>query len=148
MSNQSIEKRELPEWRKRAEFRRENKAWLKYSGKIALRMLSALEDRDDLNQKKLAELANVSPQYISKILKGEENLSLQTIALFSTILKADLITFPSFKYNETSVLTLHFHVSANHFILITPIETNYLLPAIHLEAFNIPFTINTEFQII
>jgi transcriptional regulator with XRE-family HTH domain len=108
MSNQNIEKRELPEWRKRAQFRKENSVWLKFSGKIALRMLAALEDIPDMNQKRLAELADVSPQHISKVLKGEENLTLKSIARFSEILGKDLIEFPSYKYHEKAYFSVTF----------------------------------------
>lgn len=108
MSNHNIEKRELPQWRKVAQFRRENKSWLRYSGKIALRILSAIEDYPDMNQKRLAELADVSPQQISKIVKGEENLTLKTIAKLSEILGQELISFPSFKYNECNAYSISF----------------------------------------
>jgi transcriptional regulator with XRE-family HTH domain len=87
-------------WAEKAKFRLQNRKWLGYSGKIALRVLSAVEDMPEMNQKKLAALAGVSPQQISKIVQGKENLTLKTIAKLSDILGVDLITFPSFKYNE------------------------------------------------
>ena len=83
-----------------AKFRIENKTWLNYSRNIAIRIISALEDNENMSQKTLAEKLEVSPQYISKILKGQENLSLSTIAKISTVLGVDLISFPYFKYNE------------------------------------------------
>lgn len=85
-------------WREEAEFRFKNRKWLKYSGNIALRILAAIEDREDLSQTKLAELINVTPQYISKILKGHENLTLETIAKLSEALNVELISFPDYKY--------------------------------------------------
>ena len=83
-----------------AKFRIENKTWLNYSRNIAIRIISALEDNENMSQKTLAEKLEVSPQYISRILKGQENLSLSTIAKISTVLGVDLISFPNFKYNE------------------------------------------------
>lgn len=38
---------------------------------------------------------NVTPQFISKVLKGEENLSLETIANFGKALDIKLIQIPS-----------------------------------------------------
>lgn len=83
-----------------AKFRIENRTWLNYSKNIALRIISALEDNENMSQKSLAEKLDVSPQYVNKILKGQENLSLSTIAKISTVLGVDLISFPYFKYNE------------------------------------------------
>ncbi|GEP95352.1 helix-turn-helix transcriptional regulator [Chitinophaga cymbidii] len=65
-------------WMEQARFRRENKAWLKKSAIIALRVLKALKAQG-LTQKDLAEKMSVSPQQINKIVKGHENLTLETI---------------------------------------------------------------------
>ena len=59
-------------WREALEYRQENKIWLRYSQRIAMLML-------EINQKQLAEMMNCSQQYISKVLKGRENLSLETL---------------------------------------------------------------------
>lgn len=66
-------------WMEQARFRRENKAWLKKSAFIALKVLNALKDQG-LSQKDLAEKMGISPQQINKIVKGHENLTLETIA--------------------------------------------------------------------
>jgi transcriptional regulator with XRE-family HTH domain len=83
-----------------AKFRIENKKWLSYSSNIALRVLAALEESKEMTQKTLAEKVGVSPQYINKVLKGQENLSLQTIAKLSEALNMELITFPKFLFDE------------------------------------------------
>ena len=83
-----------------AKFRIENKKWLSYSSNIALRVLAALEESEQMTQKALAETIGVSPQYINKVLKGQENLSLQTIAKLSEALNIELITFPKFLFYE------------------------------------------------
>jgi len=83
-----------------AKFRIENKKWLSYSSNIALRVLAALEESEDMTQKSLAETVGVSPQYINKVLKGQENLSLQTIAKLSEALNIELITFPKFLFDQ------------------------------------------------
>lgn len=65
-------------WREKAEWRRANKDWLVYSRKIAINIAIVLESQG-ISQRELAERMGCSPQYISRILKGEENLSLETI---------------------------------------------------------------------
>ena len=83
-----------------AKFRIENKKWLSYSSNIALRVLASLEESEEMTQKSLAEKVGVSPQYINKVLKGQENLSLQTIAKLSEALNMELITFPKFLFDQ------------------------------------------------
>ena len=58
---------------------RANKEWLRYSQNIVMRMLDKME-AEGITQKQLAERMNCSQQYVSKILKGCENLSLETVA--------------------------------------------------------------------
>lgn len=85
------------QWATAVDFRLKNKKWLDYSGKIALRVLSAIDSTDGMNQKKLAELMEVSPQQVSKIVSGNENLTLETIAKLSTALRIELLHFPRIK---------------------------------------------------
>lgn len=85
-------------WLGQAEYRIKNR-WLNYSSQIARRILAAIEDREDWNQTKLAELLQVSPQQISKIVAGRENLTLETIYKLSDTLQVDLISFPAYKYS-------------------------------------------------
>lgn len=66
-------------WREEAEWRRENWSWLQYSQRIAVMLLSYMK-RENLTQSAMAEKMNCTQQYISKILKGSENLSLETLA--------------------------------------------------------------------
>lgn len=96
-------------WLTSAETRFRKRKWLNYSSKIARRILAAMEDSDNINQKKLANILDVSPQYINKVVKGKENLSLETIAKLSEALKVELISFPDYKYSPTknSVMTTH-----------------------------------------
>ncbi len=65
-------------WRERAEWRRENKSWLRHSQKIAMMMLEKMETLG-LTQRALAERMGCSQQYVSRILKGHENLSIETM---------------------------------------------------------------------
>ena len=83
-----------------AQFRIENRKWLNYSSNIALRIIAALEQQAHMTQKALAEKLEVSPQYINKILKGQENLSLATIAKLSEVLNIELISFTTYLFDE------------------------------------------------
>ena len=77
-------------WKEEAEWRRNNRDWLRYSQFIAIRMLSRMEELH-ITQTVLAEKMDCSQQYISKVLKGKENLSLETISKIESALEIDLI---------------------------------------------------------
>ena len=66
------------QWKAAAKYRRDNREWLKKSAAIAVKVLDALKAQE-LTQKDLAERMQVSPQHINKIVKGRENLTLETI---------------------------------------------------------------------
>ncbi|WP_448529901.1 helix-turn-helix transcriptional regulator [Raineya sp.] len=74
---------EEEEWQK-------NFDWIKVSHQIAFRILELL-DQKGISQKELAERMGVSPQQISKIVKGNENLTLETIVKLEKCLGAKLI---------------------------------------------------------
>lgn len=84
----------ISNWRDEAEQRRQNKVWLRYSQSIAMLMLDKMEDLG-MSQKALATRMNVSQQYISKILKGHENLSLETLAKIEDALHIKILA-PAF----------------------------------------------------
>ena len=48
-------------------------------------------DEQGLSQKQLAERMNCSPQYVSRLLKGEENLSLETICKLERVLNVQIL---------------------------------------------------------
>lgn len=77
-------------WRENAEYRRKNRRWLRYSGFIAMAVSSRLKELG-LSQKDLAQKMDSSPQYISKLLRGNENLTLETIAKLEDCLEMDLV---------------------------------------------------------
>lgn len=78
-------------WKEEADQRLANKSWLRYSQKIALLMLDKMEQKG-LTQKQLAEQMNCSQQYVSKILKGKENLSLETLSKIESALDIQILT--------------------------------------------------------
>lgn len=71
-------------------FRKENEAWLDESAKIAILVLSELRKKN-LTQADLALEMGVSAQYISKIVKGQENLTLDTICKLQNALGVKII---------------------------------------------------------
>ena len=79
------------QWRERANWRLENKSWLRHSQKIAMMMLDKMEALG-LTQRALAERMGCSQQYISRILKGHENLSIETMCKIKEAL--DLTILP------------------------------------------------------
>jgi len=103
-------KKKNKDWVKKLKYRIENKKWLDYSAQIAMRIDSIIEDEKDFNQESLAKLLSVSGQQISKILKGEQNLTLKTIANLSNALGIELISFPPYKdtfINLRTTINLH-----------------------------------------
>ena len=83
-----------------AKFRIENKKWLSYSSNIALRVLAALEKNEYITNESLAQMIGISTEHMNNILKGQENLSLETIAKLSEALNIELITFPKFLFDQ------------------------------------------------
>lgn len=77
-------------WREELEFRQENKVWLRYSQRIAMLMLDKMDELG-ISQKQLAEMMNCSQQYISKVLKGRENLSLETLSKIESVLGVSIL---------------------------------------------------------
>lgn len=77
-------------WREEAEFRAANKEWLRHSQHIAMMMLDKMEQLG-MTQKSLAEKMGCSQQYVSKILKGRENLSIETLCKIETALELSLL---------------------------------------------------------
>lgn len=95
-----IASNEKSNWLEKAQWRKENRAWLDKSTKIAVRILSEIRAQKPVNgmtQKKLAEAMNVTPQYINKVVKGKENLTLETIAKIEQVLGISLMEVPSAK---------------------------------------------------
>lgn len=76
--------------RENAEWRIANKEWLRYSQHIAMMMLDKMEELG-LTQKSVAERMGCSQQYISRVLKGSENLSIETISKIESALNLSIL---------------------------------------------------------
>ena len=77
-------------WRKEAEWRLKNRSWLRHSQHIAVKMLEKMDELG-MTQKQLAELMGCSQQYVSKVLKGQENLSLETMSKIEDCLHISIL---------------------------------------------------------
>ena len=105
--------KEKSNWKDKAEWRLKNKSWLKHSRKIAIRLNSILHERG-MTKKQLAELMNVSPPQVTKIMKGRENLTLETIDKLERALGVNLI----FQENKSKEKTVIIKVSYNDFPVV------------------------------
>ena len=61
-----------------------------HSQRIAVKMLEKMDERD-MTQKPLADMMGCSQQYVSKVLKGQENLSLETMSKIEDCLNIAII---------------------------------------------------------
>lgn len=66
--------------------------WLPYSRKIAIRTALAMK-RQDLTRSDVAARMGCSPQYVSRLLKGDENLSLETICKLENALNVPILQY-------------------------------------------------------
>lgn len=99
---------ESSQWLKKAKWREENRDWLDKSAIIAIKILRELRSQN-LSQKDLAERIGVTPQYINKIVKGQENLSLETInklekALGITLLAISEVNQEGIEVTQSSII--------------------------------------------
>ncbi len=62
-----------------ATWRKENASWLRWSRQLAVTLIAYMQD-NGLKRAELAARLGVSPQYVSKLLSGTENLSFKSIA--------------------------------------------------------------------
>ena len=76
-------------WAEKSKWRAKNDDWLEDSFKVALIVLRSLRNQK-VSQKELAERMNVTPQQVNKIVKGKENLSLETLNKLKRALGVDI----------------------------------------------------------
>lgn len=91
--NQKISAPTIPEPKKllqSAQWRKENREWLRESKRIALEILLKLDDKG-WKQKDLAIAMKVTPQYINKLLKGNEKFPFEVLCKIQNILDFPLL---------------------------------------------------------
>ncbi len=76
-------------WREQAEWRRANKTWLRRSQIVAMRILDKMQEQN-WTQAKVAGLLGCTQQYVSRIVKGNENLSLEMLCRIEDALSVEV----------------------------------------------------------
>lgn len=66
--------------------------WLQYSRRIAIKIALAMKQQN-LTRQDVADKMGCSPQYVSRLLKGEENLSLETICKLEEALNVSILQY-------------------------------------------------------
>ena len=77
-------------WREDAQWRRDNENWLRYARFITLQVMLAME-KQAVTQVELAKRMGCTQQYVSNLLKGSSNMTLETIARLEEALSIDLV---------------------------------------------------------
>lgn len=62
-----------------SEWRKGNASWLRWSRQLAITLIGYMQD-NGMKRADLASKLGVTPQYVSKLLSGTENLSFKSIA--------------------------------------------------------------------
>ena len=75
----------------KAQYRRDNREWIRMSQDIALSLHYYLR-KSGMSQKDLAERMAVSAAYDGKLLKGNENLTLETICKLQNAIGEELLS--------------------------------------------------------
>ena len=73
------------------QWEQKNRFWLRKSSDIALLILDRL-DKLGLSKTELALKMHVSPSYVSKMVKGHENFTLETIVKHERVLGLQILT--------------------------------------------------------
>ena len=88
-----LRKHESPiksKWREDAEWRRDNCRWLRYSSAIAISVRQRMKELG-ITQVALADKLGCTQQHVSMLLKGNANLTLETIAKLEEALDFSII---------------------------------------------------------
>lgn len=96
------------DWLEKAQWRQDNEVWLDISFSIAVKVASILSANKKKNtspksQVELAEALGCSAQYVNKLLRGKENLQIETICKIGRILGVKLIEVPKAETKSTIV---------------------------------------------
>lgn len=76
-------------WKEKVAYRKENKVWLRKATRVSLRVLDALDEKG-WSQAQLARALEVTPQQVTKIVKGENDFKLSTISRLEAVLGIQL----------------------------------------------------------
>lgn len=96
---------------RRSQERRENRAWLTFSQDIALALHYYMREKE-MTQRELANKMGVSQAYVVKLLKGGENLTLDTICKLQDALGENLMNIAR-PYEPAQIIKLATPYSAS-----------------------------------
>lgn len=88
----------------RAKARKANREWVRLSQDIALALHYYIR-KTDINQKELADKLGVSAVYVGKLLKGSENLTLETISKIQNVIGETIISVAK-PYNNCMIVEI------------------------------------------
>ena len=93
-------------WKRQAQAEMEDWSWKQYSYMIAIKARSQMARRQ-MTQKQLAEAMGCSQQYVSLLLRGSMNMTLETIARLENALQFKLLDGllkmdPQYRASDTS----------------------------------------------
>ncbi len=97
-----------------------NRHWLRASQEVAMKILDKL-DVLNWSQKDLAEKMGVSPQYINKVVKGKENLTLDTLIRLQLLLDIPILA----SYYEEDIEKMEEYILEETLIVSTIFSNNY-----------------------
>lgn len=119
---QSLVSKETSGWREKAEYRKANRGWLKRSAEIAVRILTELRSKG-ISQAELARMMDVTPQHITKLVKGQENLTLETIGKIESVLNISLISVSNNPASGFGIHTLVDNIKMSETVDMVPDNT-------------------------
>jgi len=88
--------------------RQKNQAWRTQAIKLGIRIIDQLKAKG-MTQKELAEKLDKKPQWISRIVKGKENMTLATMVAIQEQLDMQLISLPQHRPAHT------IHLDRSHY---------------------------------
>jgi len=77
-------------WKDRKDYKPEHRGQLKKAVSVAMRVLDILDERG-LSQQDLADKMKVTRQYVSKVLKGKENMTFETVDKLEKALGTEIV---------------------------------------------------------
>lgn len=100
-------------WISKSKFEIENEEELLACRRIILKIVRYMKD-NNMSQKDLAEKLNVSPQYINKLIHGQDlNLKITTALRYGQILGVKLLEIPKDEPTGSQVTINYFQMTAH-----------------------------------
>lgn len=135
-------------WNKIAKWNKDHANALLDYATIALRIADAIKEKN-MKQKDLAQLLDVTPQALTRIMKGRQNLTLQSIRKIENILKIKLVTIhePKSKIKLYTLQKEYVSTQGKHVSDYPQSISVFSGKIIPITNFNIPNSSNNYLQI-